>query len=131
MVAAQIPYDQYIEGPYEHLQMVRRLGPWLFETVRCHGVVLLAAVNLEERAVFEYRYTSAVEFARDVALLLSVPPADGDDAGVGARVTPPPPSRTAGYEEPLPLPEEKWEDQSSTFPREQAIFRNCRGRSRF
>ena len=102
MKSEAVPYHWFVEGFFSEPKLVRSFGLWQIWSANQYHACLLLVVNEIEEIVIKCQYESGMERAKDVDLLLHLPPEGDASAGMFALPKPVLPVLPAGNARPLP-----------------------------
>jgi hypothetical protein len=109
MRVVDMEYDQYIETAYPLKQKIRDLGDctiWRATgdcTIMAGDRLTIILEDPVHRRVTLFEYDSFAEINKDIEVVMNIGRDDGDAAsGVPAWLKPPPPTRSAGFAQPVP-----------------------------
>ena len=117
MRVVEMAYNQYEENPVRfHGRKVRDMRECTIWSTENEGFQLVLD-DPKRRRVTLFDYETAAERHKDIKLLLRIDESDGGASeGVPAWLTPTPPARSSGFEEPIPEPTERGFEDSGADP---------------
>ena len=97
-----LPYQEFMEGRYEYLDSVRKLGSYEIFSASQDGMLLLFIVEHDIHTARKCVYENLEKQKQDIDLWRRLPPSNDEESGVMATLSPLPPTLTASNARPFP-----------------------------
>ena len=97
-----LTYQEFMDGHYLNLKSVRQINSWEIFSGWVGKSPFLFIVEHDIHQVLRCEYESLEKQERDIELWRQLPPGGDEEAGVGAKIGPLPPSFAASSARPFP-----------------------------